>query len=166
MEEDRPEPSNRREAAKEEGRETHRVAEVSADQGSDRMATGSGKDNRHADRFASMRVGEALALRWNDILGDRIIIDERLYDGDLDDPKTLHGSREVPFDEQGIIKAALTRIWNKTKHRRRKLIFGASGPCTLALCGGAADDRKLHVTIWGIRNVPPSITVSALLRDT
>src|SRR3974390_1757544 len=117
MEEDRPEPSNRREAAKEEGRETHRVAEVSADQGSDRMATGSGKDNRHADRFASMRVGEALALRWNDILGDRIIIDERLYDGDLDDPKTLHGSREVPFDEQGIIKAALTRIWNKTKHR-------------------------------------------------
>jgi hypothetical protein len=46
--------------------------------------------------FASMRVGEALALRWNDILNDRIVIDERLYDDDLDDPKTLHGNREVP----------------------------------------------------------------------
>jgi len=67
--------------------------------------------------FASMRVGEALALRWNDILGDRIIIDERLYDDDLDDPKTLHGNREVPFDQQGIIKAALARIWAKTKFR-------------------------------------------------
>lgn len=68
--------------------------------------------------FGSMRVGEALALRWNDILGDRIIIDERLYDADLDDPKTLHGNREVPFDQQGIIKAAVTHIWKKTKFRK------------------------------------------------
>jgi integrase len=29
-----------------------------------------------------MRVGEALALRWNDILEDCIVIDERLYVGD------------------------------------------------------------------------------------
>lgn len=68
--------------------------------------------------FASMRVGEALALRWNDILSDRIVIDERLYDDDLDDPKTLHGNREVSFDEQGIIKAAVARIWAKAKFRK------------------------------------------------
>ena len=55
--------------------------------------------------FGSMRVGEALALRWNDILSDRIIIDERLYDKDLDDPKTLHGNREVPLDSHGIMNA-------------------------------------------------------------
>jgi integrase len=67
--------------------------------------------------FASMRVGEALALRWNDILEDRIVIDERLYDGDLDDPKTINGNREVPLDQQGILKEALTRIWNQTKFR-------------------------------------------------
>ena len=65
-----------------------------------------------------MRVGESLALRWNDILSDRIVIDERLYDDDLDEPKTLHGNREVPLDQQGIIKEALTRIWNKTKFRK------------------------------------------------
>ena len=70
--------------------------------------------------FGSMRVGEALALRWNDILSDRIIIDERLDDKDLDDPKTLHGNREVPFDSHGIIKDALTRIWEKTKFRNPK----------------------------------------------
>jgi integrase len=34
--------------------------------------------------FASMRVGEALALRWNDILSDRIVIDERLRRGSAD----------------------------------------------------------------------------------
>jgi len=67
--------------------------------------------------FGSMRVGEALALRWNDILHDCIVIDERLYDGDLDDPKTLHGNREVPFDGQGVMKAALGRIWQHSKHR-------------------------------------------------
>ncbi|HWT67443.1 MAG TPA: tyrosine-type recombinase/integrase [Terracidiphilus sp.] len=66
--------------------------------------------------FGSMRVGEALALRWNDILEDCIVIDERLYDGDLDDPKTLHGNREVPFDGQGVMKAALARIWQESKH--------------------------------------------------
>lgn len=85
--------------------------------------------------FASMRVGEALALRWNDILGDRIIIDERLYDGDLDNPKTLHGNREVPFDEQGIIKAALTRIWNKTKHRE-------AGDFVFATRNGTPTERR------------------------
>ena len=68
--------------------------------------------------FASMRVGEALALRWNDILSDRIVIDERLYDDDLDDPKTLHGNRDVPFDQQGIIQTALTGRWSKTKFRK------------------------------------------------
>lgn len=68
--------------------------------------------------FASMRVGEALALRWNDILSDRIIIDERLYDHDLDEPKTLHGNREVPFDERGIIQAALAGIWAEAKFRK------------------------------------------------
>jgi integrase len=68
--------------------------------------------------FASMRVGEALALRWNDILSDRVMIDERLYDDDLDDPKTLHGNREVPFDQQGIIKQALEGMWAKAKFRK------------------------------------------------
>jgi integrase len=67
--------------------------------------------------FASMRVGEALALRWNDILSGRIVIDECLYDDDLDDPKTLHGNREVPFDQQGTINAALACIWGKSKFR-------------------------------------------------
>jgi integrase len=68
--------------------------------------------------FGSMRVGEALAIRWNDILSDRIIIDERLYNKDLDDPKTLNGNREVPLDSQGIMKAALSQIWEKTKFQK------------------------------------------------
>ena len=68
--------------------------------------------------FGSMRVGEALALRWNDILEDAVVIDERLYDGDLADPKTLHGNREVPFDGSGVMKGALTRIWEQSKRRK------------------------------------------------
>jgi integrase len=57
--------------------------------------------------FGSMRVGEALALRWNDILEDCIVIDERLYDGDLDDPKTLHGSRRCRL----MHKVSCSPLW-------------------------------------------------------
>jgi len=67
--------------------------------------------------FGSMRVGEALALRWNDILEDRIVIDERLYDGDLADPKTLHGNREIPLDQHGVLEEAVTGIWKRAKFR-------------------------------------------------
>jgi integrase len=67
--------------------------------------------------FGSMRVGEALALRWNDVLEDGVVIDERPYDGDLAEPKTLHGNREVPFDQQGVMKGALSGIWQQSKHR-------------------------------------------------
>lgn len=33
--------------------------------------------------FASMRPGEALALRWKDILCDRVVVDERVYDDEF-----------------------------------------------------------------------------------
>jgi hypothetical protein len=42
--------------------------------------------------FASMQPGEALALRWKDILTDRIVVDERVYDGEFDDVKTDAGN--------------------------------------------------------------------------
>jgi len=57
-------------------------------------------------------------LRWNDVLGDRIVVEERLWEDDLDVPKSISGNREIPFDRQGILKATVTRIWEKTKHRQ------------------------------------------------
>jgi integrase len=68
--------------------------------------------------FASMRIGEILALRWNDILRDRIVVDERLWEGDLDVPKSISGMREIPFDRRGILQEAITRMWTVTKHRK------------------------------------------------
>jgi integrase len=69
--------------------------------------------------FASMRPGEALALRWKNILPDRIIVDERVYDNEFDEVKTEAGKREVPFDRHGVILAALQRMWVKnTKFRK------------------------------------------------
>ena len=41
--------------------------------------------------FASMRIGEVLALRWKDCLPDRIVVDERVYDDEFDDVKTDGG---------------------------------------------------------------------------
>jgi integrase len=69
--------------------------------------------------FASMRVGEVLALRWKDVLRDRIIVDERVYDDEFDDVKTGAGKREVPFDRHGVILAACKRMWARnTKFRK------------------------------------------------
>jgi integrase len=65
-----------------------------------------------------MRIGEILALRWNDILRDRIVVDERLWEGDLDVPKSIIGMREIPFDRRGVVQEAVTRMWMTTKHRK------------------------------------------------
>ena len=75
--------------------------------------------------FASMRPGEALALRWKDILRDRIVVDERVYDDEFDDVKTEAGKREVPFDKHGVILAAIQRMWvrNKTFRKPDDLVF-------------------------------------------
>jgi integrase len=69
--------------------------------------------------FASMRPGEALALRWKDILRDRIIVDERVYDDEFDDVKTEAGKREVPFDKHGVILAAIQRMWTRNRKFRK-----------------------------------------------
>jgi len=69
--------------------------------------------------FASMRPGEALALRWKDILRDRIVVDERVYDDEFDDVKTDAGKREVPFDKHGVILAAIRRLWANNKKFRK-----------------------------------------------
>ncbi len=75
--------------------------------------------------FASMRPGEALALRWKDILRDRIVIDERVYDDEFDDVKTDAGDRQVPFDRHGVILGALRRMWesNEKFRKRDDLVF-------------------------------------------
>jgi integrase len=69
--------------------------------------------------FASMRPGEVLALRWKDILRDRILIDERIYDDEFDDVKTEAGEREVPFDRHGVILGAVKRMWESNKNFRK-----------------------------------------------
>ncbi|MGA8730323.1 MAG: tyrosine-type recombinase/integrase, partial [Terracidiphilus sp.] len=69
--------------------------------------------------FASMRPGEVLALRWKDILRDRIVVDERVYDDECDDVKTDAGKREVPFDKHGVILAAIRRMWASNKKFRK-----------------------------------------------
>jgi integrase len=51
--------------------------------------------------FASLRVGEVLALRWKRVMSDRLLIVERVYDREFDEVKTEAGHREVPFDRRG-----------------------------------------------------------------
>ncbi len=69
--------------------------------------------------FASMRAGEVLALRWKDILQDRIIVDERVYDDEFDEVKTEAGNREVPFDRHGVILGAIQVMWERNKKFRK-----------------------------------------------
>jgi len=69
--------------------------------------------------FASMRPGEVLALRWKDILRDRIVVDERVYDNEFDEVKTDAGKREVPYDRHGIILEAVRQMWDRNKKFRK-----------------------------------------------
>jgi len=84
----------------------------------DRQAARTDEDDRHVDRFRLDEVCEALALRSERHSGDRIVIDERLYDDDLDDPKTLHGNREVPFDRRALLKELLHASGTRRSSRK------------------------------------------------
>lgn len=68
--------------------------------------------------FGSLRIGEVLALRWRHIHADRIVVEERVYEGEFDDVKTDAGEREVPFDQHGLIKSALIGAWKASKHQQ------------------------------------------------
>jgi integrase len=65
--------------------------------------------------FASLRVGEVLGLRWKRVRSDRLLIVERVYDGEFDDVKTDAGHREVPFDQRGVIGEVLKRCRVRSK---------------------------------------------------
>jgi len=69
--------------------------------------------------FASMRIGEVLALRWKDILPDRIVVDERVYDDEFDSVKTEAGEREVPLERHGVILKALQIMWERNQKFRK-----------------------------------------------
>jgi len=66
-----------------------------------------------------MRPGEALAVRWKDILRDRIVVDERVYDDEFDDVKTDVGKREVQSDNFGVILATVQQMWAVNKKFRK-----------------------------------------------
>ena len=46
--------------------------------------------------LASMRPGEVLALRWKDVLPDRIVVDERVYDNEFDEVNTKQEIERSP----------------------------------------------------------------------
>lgn len=64
----------------------------------------------------SLRVGEAVALRWGRVLPDRIEIVERFYAGEFDDAKTEAGRRSIPLDSFGILQSVLDRARARSKH--------------------------------------------------
>jgi integrase len=72
----------------------------------------------------SLRVGEAVALRWGRILSDRIEIVERFYAGEFDDAKTEAGQRSIPLDSFGILRGVLDRARARSKkHGTEDLVF-------------------------------------------
>jgi hypothetical protein len=48
-------------------------------------------------------------------LEDRLVIEERVYDGEFDDVKMEAGHREFPFDEKGALMHVLERCCKEAK---------------------------------------------------
>jgi integrase len=87
--------------------------------------------------IGSLRIGEAVALRWGRVLPDRIEVSERFYAGEFDDTKTDAGQRSIPLDSFGILRGLLDRAWAKSKHR------GADDLIFTNARGGPIDRRNL-----------------------
>ena len=87
--------------------------------------------------IGSLRIGEAVALRWGKVLPDRIEVSERFYAGEFDDTKTDAGHRSIPLDSFGILRGVLDRAWARSKHQGPEdLIFTNAR-------GGPIDRRNL-----------------------
>jgi hypothetical protein len=90
------------EAASGEATEANDPAAFGNNRQAHRASSRAHQNGRRADRVRiTSNWRGVLALRWRHIHGDRIVVEERVYQGEFDDAKTDAGEREVPFDTDG-----------------------------------------------------------------
>jgi integrase len=62
-----------------------------------------------------LRIGEAIAIKWSDFEGDVLHVCRRIYEGEIDTPKTKGSERHLPIPE-----ALLARMqalgWHDLRH--------------------------------------------------
>jgi integrase len=74
--------------------------------------------------FGSMRIGEVLALQWRHIRKSYIHVEQRVYDGVVDEVKTESGNRLVPFDGLGLMDRAIKEAWKRSNfHDPEHFVF-------------------------------------------
>ena len=74
-----------------------------------------------------LRVGEAIGLRWKhvDLSGRRVLVRERFYRGDWNEPKSEFGVRDVPITE-AMAEALGARWRNERPESGEVLVFGSA----------------------------------------
>ena len=106
-----------------------------------------------------LRIGEALALTWDDVHFDTGIIsvyktmaykpgEDGRYDYRLTPPKTAAGVREIPMLDE--VKAALLREKSKPKDKRNFVVGGYKGFVFLNSAGQVYTNAFLYDAIQGI----------------
>jgi integrase len=63
--------------------------------------------------FAGMRPGEIIALQWKHVKSDHVEVEQRIYRGKLDRPKTTRSKRQVALSPD--VQSAIA-IWRRTTH--------------------------------------------------
>ncbi len=106
-----------------------------------------------------LRIGEALALTWDDIDFDQGIIniyktmayksgEDGKYDYRISPPKTAAGTREIPMLDD--VKDALTREMSRAKPKKKFVVDGYSGFVFLNGAGQVYTNAFLYDSIQGI----------------
>lgn len=106
-----------------------------------------------------LRIGEALALTWDDINFDTGIIsvyktmaykpgEDGRYDYRISPPKTASGTREVPMLDE--VEAALLREKSSKKPKKKFVVEGYSGFVFLNSAGQVYTNSFLYDSIQGI----------------
>jgi integrase len=56
------------------------------------------------------RIGEALAIKWSDFAGNVLHVQRRIYEGEIDTPKSGDSDRYLPLPEELLLRLKAPRF--------------------------------------------------------
>ena len=119
-----------------------------------------------------LRIGEAVAIKWSDFDGNILHVQRRVYEGEVDTPKSKKSVRRLPIPEELVqrLKKLQTKDWvfqarNGSPLNQTNVLKRYLRPAVEELgitLGGWHDFRHSQSTVMRLGDVPPEVRAAIL----